>query len=31
MAALFGPAPMQRLNQDLDALHDALRPPREAA
>jgi DNA-binding MarR family transcriptional regulator len=31
MAALFGAAPMQRLNQDLDALHDALRPLREAA
>jgi len=31
MTALFGVAPMQRLNEDLDALHDALRPLREAA
>lgn len=31
MAALYGAAPMQQLNQALDALHEALRPLREAA
>ncbi|WP_343124181.1 MarR family winged helix-turn-helix transcriptional regulator [Pseudoxanthomonas sp. GM95] len=31
MAALYGAAQMQRLNDDLDALHVALRPLREAA
>lgn len=31
MAALYGAAPMQHLNEALDALHDALRPLREAA
>ncbi len=31
MAALFGAASMRRLNRELDALHDALRPLREAA
>jgi hypothetical protein len=30
MSALFGAAPMQRLNEDLDALHHAMRPLREA-
>ena len=31
MERLFGAAPMRRLNEDLDALHEALRPLREAA
>ncbi|WP_340648099.1 MarR family winged helix-turn-helix transcriptional regulator [Pseudoxanthomonas winnipegensis] len=31
MTALFGAGPMRRLNDDLDALHVALRPLREAA
>jgi hypothetical protein len=31
MTALFGAGPMRRLTDDLDALHVALRPLREAA